>query len=46
MIMCRWDVVVLIPDVDAAKPKDAPEKKSKPSKQQECIVCKKVTHLK
>ena len=34
--------VVLVPEVDTAKPKDASEKKSKASKQQECIVCKKV----
>ena len=35
-------VVVLLPEIDTAKPKDTSEKKSKPSKQQECIVCKKV----
>jgi len=29
-------------ELDTAKPKDVPEKKSKPSRQQECIVCKKV----
>jgi len=34
-----------MPEVDTAKPKDASEKKSKPSKQQECIVCKKVVNF-
>ena len=34
--------VVLMPDIDTGKPKDMSEKKSKSSKQQECIVCKKV----
>jgi len=46
---CSCGCCNIVSEADLAKPKDASEKKSgqkvsgaKPSKQQECIVCKKV----